>query len=97
MARKITTQAVTAFMNGGNFKGSNTEVVTEDGYTYMYLHGNNIAIKGDTGGIAIRTCGWQSNTTKERLNAIPGVSISQKQGVWYLNGNVWNGSIINVK
>lgn len=95
--KKVTQQAVNAFMNGGNFKASNTQVVTENGYSYMYLFGNNIAIKGSTNGIAIRSCGWLSNTTKERLNGIPGVSISQRKGVWYLNGNVWDGQIISVK
>lgn len=97
MSRKITQQATMAFLSGGNFKSSNTEVVTEDGYTYMYLFGNNIAIKSDTDGLAIRNCGYQTNTTKERLNALPGVSIQQKAGVWYLNGKQWNGEITAVK
>ena len=30
--------------------------------------------------------GYKTNTTKERLNGIPGVCIQQKKGVWYLNG-----------
>lgn len=97
MSRKITQQAVNAFLAGGNFKGSNTEVVTEDGYSYMYLFGNNIAIKSDTGGIAIRNCGYKTNTTKERLNALPGVRINQKAGVWYLNGKEWTGAITTIK
>ena len=97
MARNITQQAVKAFINGLNFKSSNTQVVTENGYSYLYLHGNNIAIKGNTNGIAIRTCGWKSNTTKERLNGIPGVSISQKKGIWFLNGKEWDGKITSVK
>jgi len=97
MSRKITQQATEAFLNGKNFGASNTTVVTEEGYSYLYLFGNNIAIKSDTGGIAIRNCGYKTNTTKERLNALPGVSIQQKAGVWYLNGKEWNGEITAIK
>ena len=30
--------------------------------------------------------GYKINSTKERLNGIPGVCIQQKKGIWYLNG-----------
>jgi len=29
---------------------------------------------------------------RERLNALNGVSIAQKNFVWYLNGKEWDGS-----
>ena len=51
---------------------------------YKMLGGNKIHIQN---------CGWFTNTTKERLNALPNVSIQQKKGVWYLNGEKWNGQI----
>ena len=61
----------------------------------LYLFGNRIAW-WDLNGIWIDTCGWRSNTTKERLNAIPGVKIVQKDFSWYLNGKAWDGSAIRI-
>jgi hypothetical protein len=45
----------------------------------------------------VTNAGWFSNTTKERLNAIDGVSVYQKDWNWYLNGEQWNGKLIDVK
>jgi len=64
----------------------------------MYLHGNRIATyykRSNT--LEITNCGWTSNVTKERLNGLPGVSITQKCGVWYLNGEVWDGSLKTIR
>lgn len=36
--------------------------------------------------------GWSSNTTKERLNGLPGVRVNQKDYEWFLNGEPWNGN-----
>jgi len=44
----------------------------------------------------ITNAGWQSNTTKERLNGLSGVSIYQKNFQWFLNGKPWNGDWITV-
>lgn len=44
-----------------------------------------------TDNIIITNAGWFSNTTKERLSALPGVHISQKKGEWYLNDELWDG------
>ena len=97
--RKITADAIRAFNNNQPFKRGNTEIViSEDSlgikYTAMNLHGNTIAYKviGDVApGLFIQDGGWQTNTTKERLNGISGVSIYQKNYQWYLNGEAWNG------
>lgn len=40
--------------------------------------------------------GFFTNTTKERLNALPGVNIVQKLGKWYLNGVLWDGTLTNI-
>lgn len=96
---KIVTQNVVAcFRNGGNAKFSNTEVVTENGVSKMYLFGNLIAtLERNVGGVMkITNAGWRSNTTKERLNGLPNVSIQQKKGLWYLNGELWNGKLTEV-
>lgn len=89
--RKITLEAVTAFMHGEKYRGGNTK---SDG-SALYLHGNKIA-EHRSDGLYISNAGWQSNTTKERLNGLPGVSICQKKGVWYLNGKEWSGDFIKV-
>ena len=96
---KIVTQnAVAYFRNGGNTKFNNTEVVTENGVSKMYLFGKLIAtLEHNVGGVMkITNAGWQSNTTKERLNGLPNVSIKQKKGDWYLNGELWDGQLKQV-
>jgi hypothetical protein len=86
----ITRNAVQSFYNNQPKKFGNTEVTVEDGVTKLFLFDNLIA-KKENGVLKIRNAGWQSNTTKERLNALDGVSINQSKGVWYLNGIEWDG------
>ena len=94
--KKITQQAVKAFLNGKSRKIGNTEVEAQaGGVTRLLLFGNLIALR-QRGELYIQTAGWPSNTTKERLNALPGVSIGQYKGVWYLNGNPWGGELVRV-
>lgn len=60
----------------------------------IFLHGNLIARKTNLG-IEITSAGWQTTTTKERLNGLLdqiGVGrIYQKNFNWYLNNKPWNG------
>jgi hypothetical protein len=96
---KIVTQnAVACFRNGGNATFNNTQVVTENGVSKMYLFGNLIAtLEHSVGGVLkVTNASWKSNTTKERLNGLPRVSIQQKKGLWYLNGQLWNGELTQV-
>lgn len=93
--KKITKEMQNAFIIGKEFKKSNTEVIINDNascgtLTQIFLFDNLIAEHSDEG-LRITNCGWKTNTTKERLNALPNVSIYQKKGKWYLNGNEWNG------
>ena len=69
------------------------EVVNDQ--VFMLLHGNAIA-NLDKGVLSIDSAGWKTNTTKERLNGLKGVSIHQKAGLWYLNGIVWCGKLTTV-
>ena len=96
--RLITKKSVEAFNNAKAFKNSNTEVVVLPNVTVMKLFGNEIAYRYNDPKrtLSVTNCGFKTNTTKERLNAISGVNIHQKQGVWYLNGNEWNGNLIDV-
>ena len=60
-----------AILHSQNWKNSNTEVTysPERDASYVMLHGNHIATIGDTF-IELYTCGYKTNTTKARLNAI---------------------------
>jgi hypothetical protein len=95
----ITRQSIEAFMDARPFKKQNMEVEVLPNVTILKLHGNRIAFRYNDPErtLSISNCGWFSNTTKERLNAIPGVSINQKNWEWYLNGEKWSGNLIDVK
>lgn len=85
MIRKITREAQAALLAGKYYKKANTAVLGDA----LYLHGNEIARISD-GVLSITLAGWPSVTTRERLNGLPGVSLSQKKGVQYLNGTAIN-------
>ena len=97
--RMITQQAVAAFNNAESFKSGNTEVIVKANVTVLLLFNNEIAYKYNDPKrtLSITNAGWESNTTKERLNGLDGVSIQQKAGIWYLNGKEWEGELIDVK
>lgn len=97
--RQITEESIQAFLNAKKFKKANMEVEVLPNVTILKLHGNNIAYKYNDpeNTLSITNCGWFSNTTKERLNALPNVRISQYNFKWYLNGKEWDGKLINVK
>ena len=94
--RKITQDAIHAFNNNRNFSRGNTVVrhFVGAGHTHMYLHGNLIATKDENGTVVIMTMGWDTDTTKERLNGLDGVNIVQRNFTWYLNGHHWGGEPI---
>ena len=78
------------------FSSSNTTVVQNDRDMDVFLHGNHIAtlckISMD---LRIFDGGWQSNTTKSRLNALldefgGGDRVIQKDFAWYLVSNLDN-------
>ena len=89
--RQITFDIVNAFEGRRAKKINNTET---DG-TSLWLFGNKIA-EWREDGIWITDAGWSSVTTKERLNGLTGVSITQRAGSWYLNGNLWQGEWTSV-
>jgi hypothetical protein len=97
--RKITRQATAAFMNAETFKSGNTIVEVLPNVTILKLFGNEIAYRYNDPKrtLSITNCGWQSVTTKERLNGLPNVSINQVKGQWFLNDVKWDGKLIDVK
>lgn len=89
--RKITKEAVSKFLNRETFKKSNMEVDEGYGQFRLKLHGNVIATIDKLGVLSVNNAGWPTNTTKERLNGIPGVRVHQKNWTWFLNGVEWDG------
>jgi hypothetical protein len=90
MARIIEQKMNQAISNGQNFSGGNTTVITEDGVIKVLLHGNLIAKIGGNF-IQIFDGGWQSKTTKSRLNAIlqsRGWGIFQENFEWFVYLNI---------
>jgi len=92
--RKIEKQMNDAIRYQSDFRKDNTEVITIRGNSFVYLHGNHIATVGDT--LDICDAGWQTVTTKSRLNALlnefaEGCYLFQKNFDWFLgdvDGNV---------
>ena len=97
--RKITSDAIDAFYAKENFKSSNTTVKVLPNVTVLSLFDNEIAYlyNDPKNTLSITNAGWESKTTKERLNGLRGVSISQSKGIWYLNGEQWDGKLIDIK
>tara|TARA_B110000971_G_scaffold52714_1_gene53546 strand:- start:18689 stop:18985 length:297 start_codon:yes stop_codon:yes gene_type:complete len=96
--RNITIESINAFLSAKKFKKSNMQVEVLPNVTVLKYQGNEIAYRYNDPKktLSITNCGWFSNTTKERLNGLPNVSIQQKKFIWYLNGNEWNGNLINI-
>ena len=74
-----------------DFTLDNTHVTTKDGVSFVFLHGNNIAQIGDTW-LRLFDGGWQTVTTKSRLNAIlavhgNGERVFQKNFNWFVSTN----------
>lgn len=91
MTRQITKEAVRAFNNNENFSLSNTTVKADCTGTRMYLFGNLIAEKV-ANRIRVTLAGWNTPTTRERLNGLNGVSASTKQGQAFINGKAVDNS-----
>ena len=91
--RKIEKQMASAIANRSNWSQSNTSVsIDNEGNTFVTLHGNLIATIFNNGDMKLSSCGWQTVTTKSRLNAIldvffHNVRIVQKQFEWYIDGD----------
>ena len=60
----------------------------------LYLHNNMIALLSGNE-LMINHQGWQTNTTKERLNGVLDAfnlpRLSQKKGVWYIGAEEFTG------
>ena len=102
--RKIESQMCSAIQSNKNWTSGNTSVITEDNISKVYLHGNQIATIDDDS-MTIYDGGWQSVTTKSRLNAlcdyfcVAGEGVFQKDFVWYVRkfvGQAGQSKVFNV-
>lgn len=89
--RNIELEMNQAILDNRDWHKANTEVIynPHSGNSHVYLYGNEIAIVGDNF-VKIFDGGYQSKTTKSRLNAIcarhciQGEGIYQKAGEWFI-------------
>ena len=105
--RKLERQMNFALSNKSNWAGSNTTVTYNNSTncSSVYLHGHQIAtLEHDTKAVKLSSCGYETVTTKSRLNAILeevkyGCKVFQKNFNWFVsyNGqtrNFWDGMIL---
>ena len=105
--RKLERQMNFAISNKGNWAGSNTQVTYNDSTncSSIYLHGHQIAtVDHNTQAVKLSSCGYETVTTKSRLNAILqevkyGCSVFQKNFNWFVKYNdqvasFWDGMIL---
>ena len=93
--RKLERQMNFAVSNKGNWCGSNTQVTYNENSncSSVRLHGHLIATYDHNDkAIKIDSCGWQSVTTKSRLNALLeevkyGCKVFQKNFDWFVRYN----------
>lgn len=90
--RKVTQDICNAFENRTPRTCGNSHT----NGTTLYLHGNAIA-EHRHDGLWVTSAGWQTVTTKERLNGLHGVNIYQKDYEWFLNGKKWDGEWVHVE
>jgi len=105
--RKLERQMNFAVSNKGNWAGSNTQVNynSNTNSSQIFLHGHHIAtFCHETRAVKIASCGYQTRTTKGRLNAILeevkwGCKVFQKNFDWFVSYNdqtasFWDGMIL---
>ena len=105
--RKLERQMNFAVSNKGNWSGTNTQVTYNESIdcSSVYLHGHHIAtFDHNLKAVKISSCGYQTNTTKSRLNALLeevkfGCKVFQKNFDWFVSYNdqtarFWDGMIL---
>ena len=93
--RQIEKQMNFALSNKANWSKSNTRVEynSNTNCSSVYLHGHQIAtLDHHSNALKLSSCGYQTNTTKSRLNAILdevdyGCKVFQKNFNWFVSYN----------
>ena len=84
--RKVTEQIKNAFEQGTSLKVGNTET---DGKT-VWLHGNAIVKRDPDGLVRWSLAGWNTPTTRERVNGIANAGVHQVNFEAILNAQIIN-------
>mgnify|MGYP003126129873 CR=1 FL=1 len=105
--RKLERQMNFAISNKADWSGSNTQVNynSNTNCSSIYLHGHLIAtVDHNTQAVKLDSCGYETVTTKSRLNAILeevkyGCKVFQKNFDWFVRYNgetasFWDGMIL---
>ena len=95
--RKITKESIKAFYNREPFKKSNMIVENIEGVTKLKLHNNTIAKLDENSELFITTAGWNTRTTRERLNGLTEVRLGTRKGQLYLNNIPWDGKLTYIR
>lgn len=91
--RKIEEQMIQAIKERKDFSKSNTKVIVYKNTAKVFLHGNLIAVYSYRSNKTMySSAGWQTNTTKSRLNALGG-NICQRNFTWLdaATGEIFKG------
>lgn len=96
--RAVTERVCKAWQQCKSKKVGNTST---DGFN-IYLHGNCIVRMDMNGSVYISDGGWQTPTTRERLNGVlrtMGIKahVYQRDHALYFNGTPWDGSWLMVR
>tara|TARA_B110000467_G_C17962811_1_gene285999 strand:+ start:235 stop:543 length:309 start_codon:yes stop_codon:yes gene_type:complete len=86
--RKVTEQIKQAFSQGTSLKVGNTRT---DGQT-VWLHGNAIVKRDPDGLVRWSLAGWNTPTTRERVNGIANADVCQFKFEPVLNGQTIDSS-----
>lgn len=97
---KVSTNAARSFIHRMPRRENNTVVTVSNGFSHMFLHGNQIAWHAEGGRTGLSMCGWGTLTTRARLNAILEVMqsawrIIQRGGMQYAT-NLRTGDVQEV-
>ena len=92
---KLETRMCKAIVNKNDWSFSNTivEYNSNTDCSAIMLYGNHIAtVDHNTNAVKLSSCGWETNTTKSRLNAILdevmyGARVYQRAFNWFLSYN----------
>ena len=105
--RKLERQMNMAISNKADWSGSNTQVTYNNSTncSSIYLHGHQIAaVDHNLKAVKLSSCGYETVTTKSRLNAILeevkyGCRVFQKDFNWFVKyqdqvASFWDGMIL---
>jgi len=85
----------------GKYEGvaleNNTRLVKRGNSYAVKLHNTHVVVLHPDGSSETRTGGWQTVTTKNRINKYsPHARITQKDYAWYINGSREGGTLYRV-